>query len=383
METKYTFKDGTTIKCEYIDGIIRIDEDIAFRTVTNENGEKERVIAIDLNTGKTTNSHINENSNIKPSLAKINKLRKEEGLKPLTKKQFNANNGIKEQKTLTGKGFSQFYNDDWLRVGDKFTVKAEMTVITEKSSGIEGLKNVSDSYMGTPKGTIPVGTQIEYVGSSNNYGSYYNRVYFKIVGTDTKFYAIQGELRKGECDWKLSSEAFDRMIVYKSDAERVKVADQLVDEVLKEMNIKDLHLANYKQSKEFEKKLQNKLWQKRIDLSYRSARSTKYGVDVGGNRDGIAYSYANVLKKAWKPVKWTAKQIQNYLKKHPNVSVYQEDKYGSYDKVSKENLLKQTYGTKWQHMGIGSQSSTHEYTTTLTKDKEGNLCISTSHLVWD
>lgn len=309
-------------------------------------------------------------------------------LESLYMNRLNRLNEATEREITLGasKELGDFF-DKYLKVGDTFTVVNEVQVTfvgsVEEVKKISKVKNVCKGLGDTVYATIPKGTKIEYVRFDRGTGGYYGKYFFKIKGTNLEFYEFYGSINS-DTKLVLSSKVFSRMKIYSSSEEIVAAADKIVSRELKALGVKDLHLASYDELKFFENKLELAFREDRIDLSFKSANSSKYGIKVSGNAGGIASSYIYYLCNSdWKEVEWTNKKIREYLEKNPNIYVYKKGKYYSCEKIGRAEVLNTKFGSSSKTQGIGSQSSVNITKVKLLKDKAGNLCIDRFTEVWD
>ena len=129
--------------------------------------------------------------------------------------------------------------------------------------------------------------------------------------------------------------------------------------------------------------MENALRKQGIDLSYMSALSSKYGIELQGNAGAMAWQYKYLLfDNQWQDFETTPQELYNYLKTHKNIRVMQSSHYGN-KVINKEVLLKTKFGTTSQNRGIGSQSSVALTSVKLKTDKFGNLLLKESLEIWD
>lgn len=168
-----------------------------------------------------------------------------------------------------------------------------------------------------------------------------------------------------------------------------EVADNAWKESLASLGIKEdeAHLLSTAQRDSLRNAMRARLRRANADLSF-DATTTKNGVRIAGNADGIASGYLSgpPVRKGWTEVEMTPAQIKRHLQTHKNASVYREDRYGGVVKGSNEfrkQLADTKFGSSYRNQGIGSQSSVVQTTVKLYKDKKGNLKLSSFSMTWD
>ena len=183
-----------------------------------------------------------------------------------------------------------------------------------------------------------------------------------------------------------------------SDVDAVaNVIEQLIDYTLHllGLTLSNAHLSD--KYSEFRKKFEAILRREKLDLSFKSVVTKKYGIKIGGNADGITADVSYFIwSSPWKDVEMTKPEIVEYLKKHKNAKCFVEYNkpymnsygrggtvYSGVREVDKDIIINSQYGTEVKDIGIGSQASTHITKVSLKKDKAGNLLLSRSLEVWD
>lgn len=168
-----------------------------------------------------------------------------------------------------------------------------------------------------------------------------------------------------------------------------KVADSIMDICTTVLNdfgyqLEDIHLIDYDKWKSIENDMTFELIKNKLDLSYTSDFSDKYGIKLAGNRGGIIhdirYFYKSQHASGWKKL--------DQLKTSDVESAsrfFKEDKYGYPVSITKEEFLRLVANNKSRsdYVGIGSRSSIIETTVTVYIDYKGNLMFDQFTMTWD
>ena len=110
------------------------------------------------------------------------------------------------------------------------------------------------------------------------------------------------------------------------------------------------------------------------------------GIKISGNVSGITSSYITELwYNPWKEVKMTYDEIIKYLVKNKDIKLYKSVRFGIEEvKTNKIQFFQNIrFGKESTTRGIGSCSSVAVKTVTLKRDRQGNLLVDTSVLIYD
>ena len=167
-----------------------------------------------------------------------------------------------------------------------------------------------------------------------------------------------------------------------------KNADKCCLQVIKELGYtkSNIHLTSYEVERLFREKLERLLRQNNIDVSFDSVVTNDWGIKISGNVSGIASSYITELwYNPWKEVKMTYDEIIKYLVKNKDIKLYKSVRFGIEEvKTNKiQFFLNIRFGKESTTRGIGSCSSVAVKTVTLKRDRQGNLLVDTSVLIYD